>query len=128
MNDVPADSVPARPTRWQDAAETTGCFLPFVTPPVALGLGWWLGGVWVGLASLVVAGVFGLWLIYRVFGRGQMLELGCVVILIMILLASLVPAIQKIQQAAERKRAERETGWQIRPNSPWTGDQQMWVR
>jgi predicted membrane-bound spermidine synthase len=116
MNDVPADGDPARPTRWQAAAETAGCFLPFVTPPVALGMGWWMGGVWVGLASLVMAGAFGLWLINRVFGRGQMMELGCVVLLILIQLALLVPAIQKIQQAAERQRRERETGWQVSPD------------
>jgi len=119
MTDVPAEGVSSRSTRWRNVGEDVGCFLPFVTPPVALGLGWWVGGVWVGLASLIVAGVFGLWLAYRLFGRGQMMEMGCVVVLILIMLTLLIPAVQRIQQAAERKRMERETGWQTGPARTW---------
>jgi hypothetical protein len=114
MDDV-ADGTPAPRSRWRNVGEDVGCFLPFVTPPVALGLGWWLGGVWVGLASLIAAGVFGMWLLYRLFGRGQMMEMGFAVVLILVMLALLVPAFQKIQRAAERKRAERETGWLADP-------------
>lgn len=127
MNDASADDARAPRPRWRNAGEDVGCFLPFVTPPVALGLGWWLGGVWVGLASLIAAGVFGLWLAYRLFGRGQMMEMGCVIVLILIMLTLLVPAIQKIQRAAERKRAERETGWQASPTLT-LALQQLWYQ
>ena len=127
MNDVSAEGAPAPRSRWRNVGEDVGCFLPFVTPPVALGLGWWLGGVWVGLTSLVAAGVFGLWLLYGLFGRGQMMEMGCAVVLIVILLTLLVPAIQKIQRAAERKRTQRETGWQAGP-TPTRAAQQLWYR
>ena len=127
MNEVPADGAPARTIRWRNVGEDVGCFLPFVTPPVALVFGWWLGGVWVGLTSLVIAGVFGLWLAYRLFGQGQMMEMGCVVVLILIMCTLLVPAIQKIQRAAERKQSERETGWQT--GRTRTGvPQHMWLQ
>lgn len=124
-NPVPAPLPP--PSRWRNLGEDIGCFLPFVTPPVALGFGSWLGGVWVGLASLVAAGVFALWLAYRLFGRGQMMEMGCAVVLILILLTLLVPAIQKIQNAADRKRDERQTGWQTGPMRT-RAHQQLWFQ
>ena len=127
MDNNPVQAPPPPPSGWRNLGEDVGCFLPFVTPPVALGIGWWLGGVWVGLASLVAAGAFGLWLIYRLFGRGQMVEMGCAVVLILIMLTLLVPAIQKIQEAAARKRAERQTGWQTGP-TPTRGLQPLWFQ
>ena len=105
--------------RWQRGLHDVGCFLPFVAPPVALGIGWWLGGVWAGLGSTVLVGVLTLWLFHRLFGSGAILEMGCTVLLILILLALLFPVAQMIRQAAERRRAERETGWQASPSVTW---------
>jgi hypothetical protein len=112
MDDVPASSSSPRPSRWRNVGEDIGCFLPFVAPPVALTVGWWLGGVYVRLGSAVVVGILGLWLLRRLFGAGAFVEFGCVVLLIVIMLTLLVPAIQRIQEARERMRRKRDAGWQ----------------
>jgi len=97
--------------RLRKFGEDFGCFLPFVSPPIALVIGWSLGGVYVGLASAVIVGVSTIWLMRRLFGHGAMVEFGCVVLLIIVMLTLLVPAVEKIRAARERKRQERETGW-----------------
>lgn len=123
MDNPPASSAAPQPSGWRNVGEDIGCFLPFVAPPIALTIGWLLGGVYVGLGSAVVVGVLGIWLLRRLFGHGAMVEMGCAVLLILIMLALLVPAVQKIQRARERLREQRETGWLIAPTITWLDKQ-----
>ena len=120
MAQPPTDRSLRPVTRWFDGL---GCLLPFVAAPVGLAIGWWAGGVWLGITCASVVALACLWVVERRSGSHAVVEIGCALTLYLMVIGFLATAVPKIRQAADRIKAERQAQ-QNAPPAPADGEKQ----
>lgn|GEM_PF-5673095 len=101
----PAPSSPSKPGN----LEAVGCFSPIVFAVIGLWLGWWGAGSWAGLGGWLAGGALGLLLFARLWRRhGDCCLLSCAFVVVLLIVAFLIPAVDMIRKAAERMRTEHD--------------------
>jgi hypothetical protein len=104
--------------RFRGFGGTSGYLLPLVIGGSAFGLGWWVGGYWLGLGLAIGGCVLALLVIFRFARTSIATEMGCASVLIVILVVTLVPAVERIKEAAKRIQAEQDAKKQKSPEVP----------